>query len=888
MGGLVVGALINAGLGFLAPFPGSSRTQRFRGAGITLGLTVGSYILQRWLNEDQQDASFATQIKKIEREIRSSVVDARYIVGTVKTSGAMVHYSDRNYGPRNKRSSGMRFGRKDIVPDEDERNVPISMAIQRRILALSELGISSIEEIFVDGRKMPFQNNNDLITPDLDGFDEQIEDLEARIQIIENEDGMQRAANNPLYIDLQRQLDELVSDRDEPVWIYDYVDRSGLVNIEIGSLPNVRIALDKGQSSTTKADERAALLLEETWDGTQTQLQNISWALIELRALEKDGPPWSGNLPSIQFILKGSIDDQYTENPAVVAKWYLKDICGFTDNDLEGVEEAINICDEDIFIPRITLTSSSNILDPVLKILYPGAVDDNGNIINANLPSAGEQTVALNEWNNRYAGVENAEKRYQCHGVITSSMLLNPQSLLKQLGFAMGGWIISNGSKFKFIPGHATRPVAKIEEHDLASTITENLGPLYEQRYNAIKANIAQLKTENYSSFSIESIIDNELASEEGYREENIGTLPFQNSEVASRRLLAKYRRRNNPELKRLGFTVNAGHDYKNYNIYAGDRIILDFPSENINEKIYRVIDSNYNLNGTVRLEIIEDPDSVWDDSFNPSTEGIIGKRTEKNPPIIKTGIRAFSIWRRVSIKDQFICVYRYNPDDSRETVNRSELNLIDNPLFSQGPYLRDNLDSLPVYPEASTDEQTIINLPAQRTGDFSTQFVLDIIAEFQERVKSLSIIVKTNDEEFIYNSNVSDLEIENRSATRTLRSNNYVKFFEPESTQSIEINVISYNEELDENGELQGDASIPYKFNIGPPGKTALGDLDDYAEESPLPGPGYRLRYDEEKEGWLPDKGFVLLPEGTDPDSVNLDDYLELTLVGIPFVDEE
>jgi len=638
MGGLVAGALINAGISFFAPAGNVSRADRFRSAGITLGLTVGSYILQRWLGDDS--ANIIQELERAQREIRSSVVPARYVVGTTKVSGVLVKVFERYY------DSG------EETDNADEPKVLLRQAIQYRAMAISELGIDDIIDVYVNGRKMPFILSDNIITPDFTEFNDRISEIESEQRILATADPQIRLRlDSPEAIrwhELEREKEELIKDRDEGKWQFVGGFRGeGLTRVPtLDPINNIVIYLDRNiDNSVSKADTRAGELLPFTpsW-GKATQLQELAWSWIELRALqpveknnmlESVSPDWSGNTPNIQFVVKGSLEGEYTENPAVIARWYLKEICGFTDDDLDldSIDEAIKICDEDIVIDPVTLQSEEDILNPVLKSLFPQAVSDEGELISANLPDNETQTKALNNWNRRFAGNDNSEKRYQCHGVITANMLLNPNTLLRQLGFAMGGWIISTGSKFKFVAGYASDPVTTITEDDLASVITENLGALYEQRYNAIKGSIAQLKSEDYTQYSIGTIIDESLANNEGYREENLGVLPFQNAEIPSRRLLTKYRRRNNPTLKRLGFRVSAGEDYKNYKITGGDRINLNLVSEDIENVIYRVINVSYNANGTVNLEVIEEPDEVWEDNFDPDLEILIGERIATNVP---------------------------------------------------------------------------------------------------------------------------------------------------------------------------------------------------------------------------------------------------------------
>ena len=242
--------------------------------------------------------------------------------------------------------------------------------------------------------------------------------------------------------------------------------------------------------------------------------------------------------------------------------------------------EAVARCDETIQIEAVALgdeASGKAITSvDVLKMLYPAAVDSQGDLVVGSLPSNSILQAVLAEWNNEWAGASNAEKRYQCHGVITSDMMLDPESLLDQLGEAMGGWIVPVGSHYKFVAGAPTTPVATITDVQFRGAEPAWYpGRSYEDRVNSVRCSIAQNAKLDYDAFSLSEIVNFDDATEQGYRQIDIGSIPFQNSELAAQRIGTIQLRRQSSELLRSILTVNRGALWVNFSIEAGDRINL-------------------------------------------------------------------------------------------------------------------------------------------------------------------------------------------------------------------------------------------------------------------------------------------------------------------------
>ena len=378
------------------------------------------------------------------------------------------------------------------------------------VVGIGEGNLARMDRLWVDDIEVPLvRDPGGYWRSDPAGYDDRISDIQAQLDALGYNPNLgartQAELYSPLIFDLLDELEALTvaqggEDRDR--WLYKLTDG--------GETSTVRMYTDLG-SGASGADARLAGIEDAAnWnDASGLNLQKMSWAVVELSSWE-DGPAWNLALPNIQVRATGALGS----NPASIASWYLTTHCGLTEQDLEGVAAAEAACSEEITIQPVfrgddqldRLVHASDVLD----ILYPGG----------GLPSAANQDAALDAWNSMFAGNANAQPRYQCHRVLTSAAMQDPETLLAQLGRAMGGWIVAVGSKYKFVAGVATDPIDSILEHEIVGElVTWNTSTGAEQKVNAIRATLAQDRDNSYDAFEIASTVNRAIPEQAGYRE---------------------------------------------------------------------------------------------------------------------------------------------------------------------------------------------------------------------------------------------------------------------------------------------------------------------------------------------------------------------------------
>ena len=556
--------------------------------------------------------------------------------------------------------------------------------IARQVVVFSNRRLTQPERFWVEGKAMPFRlytqnapssigtRNIRCYTGITTGFNSLIEQLQARAKKLQA-----LAGNGLLEGNLTQRIKNYVQASQSNYWSFP-------IKTDL-KVPLVRITFDDGSSGTSQADlmcqsvlyhlqqklanprvpqglpitpileklwkERVQREIDnfgDFWDGTEDILQGVSWALVETRnwakgaaAVESSQAPdaaprvnWSANPPKVEILSDGP-----TDNPAEVIYWYLHDICGVPSSDILNYEEARKVCDKILTIPDVAVGDAAEdkpvVETDVYKKIYPQALDSSGDIDPSRLPSVDVRRLGLDEWNNMYAGASNSEKRYQCHGAINSSMMLNSTRLLQALGEAMNGYVVSVGGKYKILPGSADTPKLTIESADITRQhIAWTVGLPLKENINAIKAEISQAKRFDFSKKSLGTIEDSELIDKHGYKEWNAGVLPFQNSEIVGRRRMTDTLRKTSPYLLRGTLTVGRGDNWKFWDLIAGDRIILNHPVDGIENTTFRIESMQPLHDSQITLIIKEDPDELYSDKFSLLGEGFVDSKSDNSEKV--------------------------------------------------------------------------------------------------------------------------------------------------------------------------------------------------------------------------------------------------------------
>lgn len=583
------------------------------GAGVTLGVvaltgTITAPILALTLSASA--ASYASYLLRNRGDTKKDftggllvgpVAPRRWVLGRARTGGHIIWY-DEYYKPGSRNNLRRAW----------------------MVLAISEGPVEAIEKVYVDGREVRTIINSagTVVVPHPDGWNNKIADLERRKTALgcNEPSGTLDPKIAEACADLDAELADLKNE-DEFDWY-------------LGSIPAMRITIDKGDTGKSDADRRA--LGETTYNNdpegipvalsnwtAEHKLEGVAWALVELLAWddgEDNRSSWN-SLPVIEFLVKGiKPDGTWTENTATLAKWYYKERVGLTDDDLSGVTEAETICSNVITVPNVSESTTTGLItaQQVLELLYG---DDE-----AQWPAVEIRTKVLAEWNARFAGSQNARPRFYFNGVITGEQ--SREELEQQFAQAMVGSLVKSGGKIHFRPGASRSSSATISETDIIdSIISWRTEPPATELVNATTCRLAQDSGENWRESIPDKVEDTDLITRDGYYERDIGYLPGCTDRFTAYRLQTLYLRLNAPGLRRCSFSTNGGVNLDHALLVPGDTVTLSVPAEGLADSLYRILDKKVDMSGRVTFTLIEEPDNLWDDTLAPLGRFILGRR---------------------------------------------------------------------------------------------------------------------------------------------------------------------------------------------------------------------------------------------------------------------
>ena len=848
MAAIAISILTSAGI---AAASGASLT----GIAATGGLALGSTLLNRWSTKPSDNPAKALVVR--EKQIKAAVVEGQWIIGKPRASGALVRYSEERFFSETPTNSpevlwGLQGTRADIF--EEYPTVGIPWLVARQIVVFSENTLSSLDHVWVEGKPMPFEEHNGIVTTDIEAWNGRILDLvNRRAEIVSGDPGdvtNKFHPNYPLYADLTNEINNLRSELNYSGWNYPLA--GGNIKVSVA-----RMYFDFGEAGVSSADIKCNEIMTRLamksqtneknmqelnnfgtfWDGSADILKGLCWALIETRSwpqrqtqVNERSPEhleWSSNPPKIEIVSEGMSD-----NPAEIAKWYLVERCGVEEDDLIGFDTAREICEQEVIIDPVSVGDENLDKDitsyDVYKAIYPEALNDDGTLNPALLPDVATRTAALIEWNNIYSGIRNAEQRYQCHGLITSSMMLKADELLQGLGEAMGGWIINVAGKYKFIAGSASLPATTIESADVTREhITWTIGPSLRENINAIRAEISQSKQKDYVQTSLGTVEDNALINADGYSEWNAGVLPFQISEINARRRMNTILRRLSPGLLVGSFTIGRGTNWAHWNLTAGDRIIINHPIDGVINKTFIIESISPLIDSQLAISAKEDPEEIYSDSFDLLGEGLVANRSRIYNENLGLNIIGSGSWRSVSVGDQNIYAF-------------TEEGLVDSPnaLFAETFLFAD-----------PNDEDFVDYIVLKR-------YIIDFVFRLGIKVRKIAVSLSIGEIKLQNEYELTEQETSNGIARRTfLDENGNPLTWEVSGLVKVRI----HGQTLPDNIE-DIELGPNYFFNIVPPTEEVIGDLSNVDARPPMAGVG--LRYNTERELWIPAAQAIVVDE--------------------------
>ena len=379
------------------------------------------------------------------------------------------------------------------------------------------------------------------------------------------------------------------------------------------------------------------------WRETDT-CNGITWALVEMRQWQLDKQLWPfspGSVPRLDFLVRGNPDIAHPlpglgANPAKAAKWYLTEVCGVNEGNLDGFDEAAEVCERELVFPEVARGRATSPIDweDVLALFYKGA-----------LPSTSVQDKVLAEWNRREAGAANKRYKYSANGIITSDM--SREAVLNALAASMAGDITEIGGKWYCRAGDDTRAsVVTIGESLLLGSVDWIPDSRSTDKPNVLEASITQDRDRGWSNSEIPEIVNTENVAADGRQVQSI-SLPMVNDMLDAQRLLTIVLRRDSYGLRTAdAWTLKVPSAASpQASLVPGDFVQVD-DVDGFTGRM-RITSVAHGL-GTVTLSAVECPASVYAD--NLLLEGTVKPKdnTQKDNDVGDSGLgmNAGAEWR--------------------------------------------------------------------------------------------------------------------------------------------------------------------------------------------------------------------------------------------------
>ena len=803
--------------------------------------------------------------------VRAGDVEKAWGFGTFKASGQLLDHDDDIF-----RDGTAEVDYPEVASGATGRNAGETLVRKHVPVYLVDNEIKSFDRLYINGEWVPVKEVTDPDDPrttywiaDPAGFDDEIARLRTQLEalgttylnvdIYKRFPGTNAAVPAEAY-EIYDRLTDLAERKRTFKWVYDIGAPRPPVPQPRKSL--FRIYLDRNtaaeRSNGSSADRQAAKRLGGAYDGTDSQNQGLAWAFVELYAFSENAEAFGGRIPDFQFVLTCP-----ESNPARAFEWYMTTQCGVGADALYGVGAAAAISDQMVTYPSVSRGDESddtkivNSID-VWKVSYPWAVAEDGSLNQSLLNrevSTADQDRVLALWNSRFAGAGNARRRYTFNGLVTAGMGDDQSGLLAQFATAMAGDIATvsddQGANYGYmvLAGAAVDPEdVTITDDDLVddpeSLPSWDVARSADVRVNAVTATVEQDRRNDYDPVVIRQVTS-EFEGLPGYREQDIGAIPFKNDEMEARAIANVILRRRSPNLARVTFTLPPGDGFTNWLYRPGQRVRLRLGEWVGNYGLYR-IESVRPDSRTYRVSItaIQDPDVIYSDRFDSMLATIgRGPRMATVAPTDDLRLSATAETVFQSVRDQAIACFLQADDPVS----------VSNPEYGRSPYGRPAGDGAN---------------PAS-TGDFEPRFIVHLHVSCGSAVRSVKV------ESAVLTANVFGIslpkllgtqrfdlrpdEIEAPSLTRTLLDGEDVEYFDSRATRIIIVRLTGYaNTGTDEADDpVAGPETLLHVSGRSGP---AMGDLADYRSGSEVPTDGRVLAW--RGGGWAPGETFKVFDE--------------------------
>lgn len=213
------------------------------------------------------------------------------------------------------------------------------------------------------------------------------------------------------------------------------------------------------------------------------------------------------------------------------------------------------------------------------------------------------------------AGKLTTEKRYTTNGSFTFSS--KPLDVLNQLEGCFAGKIFRQmGQWYVRVGAWYGNPTYTINADDVHGNIKIKWHADLRDRANVVRATFTDPE-QNYDRTDAPPVVSAGYQAIDNQVLEKSITLPFVRSGTTAQRLATIHL-----EQTRLG-EIELPLKHKGLAAAVGRTVYLNLPNESINNKIYRVVERRFRLDGGVTLMCVEDGPDLWADNLVPGAQDL-------------------------------------------------------------------------------------------------------------------------------------------------------------------------------------------------------------------------------------------------------------------------
>ncbi|MBB1419938.1 hypothetical protein H5187_22150, partial [Pseudoalteromonas sp. SG44-1] len=212
-------------------------------------------------------------------------------------------------------------------------------------------------------------------------------------------------------------------------------------------------------------------------------------------------------------------------------------------------------------------------------------------------------------------GVVTTEPRYTTNGSFTFST--KPIDVLNQLEACFAGKIFRQmGQWYVRVGAWYGNPTYTINQDDVHGNIKIKWHADLRDRANVVRATFTDPE-QNYDRTDAPPVVSAGYQTIDNQILEKSISLPFVRSSTTAQRLATIYL-----EQTRLG-EIELPLKHKGLAAAVGRTVLLNLPRESINNKIYRVTERRFRLDGGVSLMCVEDGPDLWADNLVPGAQDL-------------------------------------------------------------------------------------------------------------------------------------------------------------------------------------------------------------------------------------------------------------------------